>query len=254
MLHVERLGREGAERLVLVHGFTQTGRSWLDLASQLANHYEVFLVDAPGHAGSTTVDCGLWDAARLLAEAGGAAVYVGYSMGARLALHAALAHPESVRALVLVGGTAGISDASERSQRRVDDERLAERLERDGLEAFLDHWLANPLFAGLSAERTQREDRLRNTVSGLASSLRQCGTGVQDNLWPRLGELQMPVLLVAGERDSKFAEIADRMQAMIGATASLHLVPGAGHTAHLEQPEAFLRVVRDWLSGGRDRC
>jgi len=248
MLHVERLGTAGAERLVLLHGFTQTGRSWLDLAQQLADRFEVLLIDAPGHAGSATIECGLWEAADLIVEEGGPAVYVGYSMGARLALHAALAHPEAVQRLVLVGGTAGISSDDERVQRRRDDEQLAQRLERDGLERFLDHWLANPLFAGLPPERAQRADRLRNSVPGLASSLRRCGTGMQDDLWPRLGELEMPVFLMAGEHDHKFAGIAERMQTMIGSNALVHLVRDAGHTAHLEQPDEFLRAVRQWLS------
>lgn len=252
MLHVECTGTPGAPRLVLVHGFTQTCRSWLDLATRLSPEHELLLVDAPGHGGSTGVRCGLWAAADLLTQAGGPALYIGYSMGARLALHAALAHPNTVRGLVLIGGTAGIPDHRERMQRRRDDEQLAVRLEQHGLDRFLEDWLANPLFAGLTTERQQRSDRLRNDAAGLAASLRLCGTGEQEDLWPRLHELRMPVLLLTGENDEKFSEIATRMHHSIGPSSTLRTIPHAGHTAHLEQPETFVQVLQDWLSAAQD--
>jgi 2-succinyl-6-hydroxy-2,4-cyclohexadiene-1-carboxylate synthase len=92
-----------------------------------------------------------------------------------------------------------------------------------------------------------RSDRLQNTAMGLATSLRLTGTGAQDNLWDRLGELSMPVLVLAGERDAKFTDIGHRMVALIGDNATYATVPNAGHAAHLEQPSAFLAVVRKWL-------
>ena len=126
-------------RIVLVHGFTQTGASWAAIADALADDgFEVITVDAPGHGGSSAVRADLWGGAELLTDTGGPATYVGYSMGARLALHAALLRPNVVRRLVLLGATAGIEDAAERAQRRTDDERLASELERDGIGAFLD--------------------------------------------------------------------------------------------------------------------
>ena len=128
-LFVERWGA-GPPRLVLVHGFTQTGRSWATIAADLATDHEVVLVDAPGHGGSGAAPVGLVQGAELLVEAGGPGVYVGYSMGGRLALHAALAAPSSVLALVLVGATAGIEDPAERAARRAADEELAASIER----------------------------------------------------------------------------------------------------------------------------
>jgi 2-succinyl-6-hydroxy-2,4-cyclohexadiene-1-carboxylate synthase len=168
-------------------------------------------------------------------------------MGARFCLHLALANPELVRGLVLIGGTAGIEDPEERAVRRAQDLRTADRLRSEGLATFLDAWLAQPLFADLPEERSFREERLDNTVDGLVSSLEQAGTGSQDPSWHKLVRLEMPVLVVAGEHDAKFRALAERMAALIGANATLAVIPEAGHAAHLEQPDAFLAVLRPWL-------
>ncbi len=245
-LHAEREGT--GPPIVLVHGFTQTRRCWGPEATDLARDHEVIRVDAPGHGQSADILAGLRTGGRLIADQGGEATYLGYSMGARFCLHLALASPALVRGLVLIGGTAGIEDPAERAARREQDLATAARLEREGLGAFLESWLAQPLFAGLSSEAAFREERLENTVTGLMSSLEQAGTGSQDPSWHRLSSLTMPVLVVAGEQDTKFAELAERMGAEIGPNATVTLVPGAGHAAHLEQPEAFLAVLRPWLA------
>jgi 2-succinyl-6-hydroxy-2,4-cyclohexadiene-1-carboxylate synthase len=241
--------REGAgPRVVLVHGFTQTGRSWGVVADDLARDHEVVTVDAPGHGGSAGVAADLPSGAALLGAAGGEAVYVGYSMGGRLALHLALSRPDLVDGLVLLGATAGIEAMDERAARRTADEALAAALERDGLDAFLGQWLAQPLFASLSAEAADLDDRRRNTAAGLASSLRLAGTGTQEALWDRLGTLTMPVLVLAGERDDRFAALGRRMADAIGTNATFAVVPVAGHAAHLEEPRAFLALLRPWLA------
>jgi 2-succinyl-6-hydroxy-2,4-cyclohexadiene-1-carboxylate synthase len=233
-------------RLVLVHGFNQTGRSWDTVTSRLPEGFDVVALDAPGHAG-VPVAADLWGAAEMIASVGGRATYVGYSMGARLALHVALAHPGLVERLALLGSTPGIRDLNERAERRRSDDSLAASIVADGVEAFLDRWLANPMFAGLGEAAAQRDDRLRNTAEGLAGSLRTCGTGAQDDLWPRLAELDMPTLLMAGADDQKFADIAAEMAPLIGAHATVRLVEQAGHAAHLEQPGRFVELVVDWL-------
>src|SRR5205085_2027686 len=138
MLHAE-VGGHGP-RLVLVHGFTQNRNCWGPLAADLATDHEVVRIDAPGHGRSSTFHAGLRTGARLIADQGGRATYLGYSMGARFVLHLALANPELVERFVVIGGTAGIDDAEARAERRRNDEALAARLERDGLEPFLDAW------------------------------------------------------------------------------------------------------------------
>jgi 2-succinyl-6-hydroxy-2,4-cyclohexadiene-1-carboxylate synthase len=259
-------------RVVLVHGFTQTLASWEPLAARLRPRWRVVRVDLPGHGGSGAVRADLPQTAALLGRAAGLkseattqaagghmepsgnppvnevrAAYVGYSLGGRVCLRLALDRPDLVGALVLVGASPGIADAGERAERRAADEALAGELERDGVAAFLDRWLAGPLFATLPAERAGRAERLGNSAAGLAAALRLLGVGAQEPLWARLPELAAPVLLVAGERDGKFAALAGRMAAAIGPRARVALVPGAGHAAHLEQPECFGDLVQVFL-------
>lgn len=238
--------RGAGRRVVLVHGFTQTGRCWDRVADEMAEDHEVLLVDAPGHGGSGGVRADLWEGAASLGAAGGRATYIGYSMGARLCLHLALSDPGSVEALVLVSGTPGIEDPVQRADRRAADEALAERIEAEGTVRFLDEWLSAPMFAGLPADAAWRSERERNAPEGLASSLRLAGTGTQDPLWNRLDELHMPVLVVAGADDTKFAALARRMTDAIGPNATLALIPGAGHSVPWEDPDAFLDAYRRW--------
>jgi 2-succinyl-6-hydroxy-2,4-cyclohexadiene-1-carboxylate synthase len=233
--------------IVLVHGFTQTGRCWGELPDRLASRAEVLAVDAPGHGRSTGTTADLWGTADLLAAMVDApATLVGYSMGARMALHTALAHPEVVERLVLISGTAGIDDPRDRTDRRRADESLATRIEAIGVAAFLDEWLALPMFASLPEGARDRVERETNTSAGLAASLRRAGTGTQDPLWGRLAELSMPVLVVAGAADPKFAALARRL-ADGSPAATLSIVAGAGHTVHREQPDRFAALLDDWL-------
>lgn len=243
--HLRADGRD--DRLVLVHGFTQTGRCWDGFADDLARDHELVLVDAPGHGGSVDVAADLVSGALLLGDTGGPATYVGYSMGGRLALHLALARPELVPRLVLIGTTGGIDDAGERAARRAADDVLADHIEQIGVDAFLDEWLAQPLFAGLTPAAACRDERMANTAAGLASSLRQAGAGTQEPLWSRLGAIDVPVLVLAGVDDAKFSAIAGRLARAIGPNATVALIPRSGHSAQLENPADTASIVRRWL-------
>ena len=234
-------------RLVMVHGFTQTRAHWRLISGRLAVDHQVMRVDAPGHGRSPELTADMAAGADLLGATGGHATYIGYSMGGRLCLHLALARPDLVRGLVLVGATAGIEDPQERARRVAADEQLAQRLEADGVDAFLAWWLGQPLFAGLAEEAADVGARRENTAGGLAASLRRAGTGAQEPLWDHLGRLTMPVLVVAGENDRHFAAVASRLASAVGDNAELVLVPGAGHSAHLEEPWRFLDRLAPWL-------
>jgi 2-succinyl-6-hydroxy-2,4-cyclohexadiene-1-carboxylate synthase len=236
-------------RVVLLHGFTQGPRSWDALARRLAGRHEVVTPTLPGHGGAGAVQGTFEEEAAALAEAVGPppAVWVGYSMGGRLALRVALDRPDLVQRLVLLGGTAGLIDPAEREARRLVDETLASGLERKGLDRFLTGWLSQPLFKRLPPEAAGLEERRTNTVEGLASALRRLGTGAQEPLWDRLADLRIPVLLMAGEYDSKFVSIAFRLAAAIGDGAGLSFVPGAGHAAHLERPDRFAAILERFL-------
>lgn len=209
--------------------------------------HRVLTPDCPGHGAKSQVAADLTEGARLLARECGQGDWVGYSMGGRFALHVALASPEVVSRLVLVSTTPGIEDDVARQRRHEEDETRAQSLLLYGVESFLDEWLQSPLFATLPADAAGREERLSNTPEGLASSLRLAGTGTQESLWPRLGELTMPTLVVAGSRDDKFTAIARRMAEALP-RAELALLDG-GHAVHLERPAEFSELVDRFVTG-----
>jgi len=248
-MHLHRTSEGNGRESVLVHGFTQTGRSWKPVLDVLGPVGRRTTVDLPGHGWSGAERADLWRTADLLADVAhaepGPTTLVGYSLGGRCALHVVLAHPRAIERLVLVGATAGIEDEDERAARVERDETLADRIEQIGVESFLDEWLAQPLFAGLTEATAGREERLVNTPEGLASSLRLTGTGTQDPLWDRLAEIEVPVLLVAGEQDERFVAHAQRMAGLLP-DAAVAVIPGAGHAAHLEAPVAFVTAWQGW--------
>lgn len=177
---------------------------------------------------------------------------VGYSMGGRLALAYAVRNPERVRRLVLESASPGIETEEERARRREDDAALAWRIEADGIESFVAHWEAIPLFEsqGRVPEETrarQREQRLSNHPASLAASLRGLGTGSLPSYWGSLPDLGVPVLVLVGELDPKFTRIGTRMAELLP-RAGLTVVAEAGHTVHLERPDAWLEAVTPFLS------
>ncbi len=226
---------------LLVHGFTHTGASWEGVRAALPRGYRALTPDIRGHGSAR--EAGPATLPAVLADLDGAApdrfTLAGYSMGGRIALHAALspALGDRVQRLVLIGASPGIADAAERARRRATDEQLAGEIERMSIERFAETWSRSPVLAGQPAEvqAATHRDRLRSTPAGLARALRGLGTGALPSLWERLGEISIPVTLVAGERDEKFTEIARRMAATMP-DACLVIVPGAGHAVHLEAP------------------
>jgi 2-succinyl-6-hydroxy-2,4-cyclohexadiene-1-carboxylate synthase len=231
----------------MLHGFTQTSNCWGPLAGDLATDHELVLVDAPGHGGSSGVLADLEKSASLSGAVGGSGTYLGYSMGGRTALHLALARPDLVERLILIGATGGIDDDHERSDRRAADELLADRVEAIGVDQFVDEWLRQPLFSALDENVAHRTERCTNTADGLARSLRTCGTGTQRPLWSELGQLEMPVLVLVGASDAKFSDLGARLCASIGTNATFAAVPGSGHSAHLENPAGTALLIREWL-------
>ena len=236
---------------MLVHGFTQTARSWRPIADDLSRDHEIVGVDLPGHGDSGDERGDLWATADQVADAGGLAVYVGYSLGGRVCLHVAIRHPEQVRGLILIGATGGLETSSARADRRASDERLAAGIEAHGVDPFLDSWLAQPLFSRLKVDDAALADRKRNTPAGLAASLRDAGTGTQEPLWDQLGSIRVPALVMAGEHDVKFRQAAARLCDVMRPYAQQSVVPGAGHAPHLEQPTATLGLMRQWLRNNR---
>lgn len=227
------------------------------LARAFEREFETIAPDLPGHGRSLSVakhdfDTCLDDlAATLDAHGHESAHWLGYSMGARLALSVALRHPRRVASLVLLAGRAGIEDPAERAARLAADAALAARIESIGVGAFVNEWLAQPLFATLSRRgpafmAEQRRARLQNDALGLATSLRMLGPAAQSPLFTNLAQIDVPALLLAGELDARFVAIAHDLARRLP-RAEVAIVPDAGHAAHVEQPAHFQRIVADFL-------
>ncbi len=258
-LNVERWG--SGTPLVLLHGFTGSAQAWSPLRELLATRFTLVAVDIVGHGLSdkpAALDHYLLpraaaDVVRAVELAGfSRSAWLGYSMGGRLALRVATDHPQAVERLALIGASPGLASPEERAARVASDELLAQNIERDDVEAFIDYWENIPLFASqrlLPAERQAaiRAGRLRNEAVGLATSLRGMGTGTQEPLHRQLSSLAMPVLALAGELDSKYVAIAREMAAAIP-EARFASVPGAGHAAHSENPAFCGTMISSFLS------
>ncbi len=235
---------------VALHGFTGLGSDYGVLSSRLPER--THCPDLPGHGVSTFSrdnQCAFEDFSRdLLLRRSESVGLIGYSLGGRLALHAALRYPGKVRALVLIGATAGLEKEAARRERCAADEGLARMLEEQGLEAFLDYWQSHPLMRTQAVipepwRRQMMERRRRyHLAEGLATSLRRHGLGVMPPLWSELHTLQCPVLIVAGELDEKFTHLGARLAEAIPSVRRV-VLPEAGHAAHLENPPDFLRVL-----------
>jgi 2-succinyl-6-hydroxy-2,4-cyclohexadiene-1-carboxylate synthase len=261
-LHAAVLG-EPSERppVLLLHGFTGSAEAWGGaLLSGLAARRRVIALDLPGHGRSRIQEGEVApDIEETVALVGVCldelgverADWIGYSMGGRVALAAAVLSPGRIRRLVLESASPGLETEEQRATRRTEDEALASHIEERGLEWFVDHWMGLPLFESqrrLPAEvlETARERRLANDPRGLALALRRLGTGSQPDFWPDLPLVEHPTLLITGGRDTKYEGIAERMGAGLPDVRWATL-PSAGHTVHLEAPGAWLDAVTAFL-------
>jgi 2-succinyl-6-hydroxy-2,4-cyclohexadiene-1-carboxylate synthase len=229
--------------LVWLHGFTQTKDSGRTFRSILAGTHQVLTIDLPGHGENSEISASLDETADLLASALPSEPFTlgGYSMGGRVALHFAWRHRERLSSLIVLSATLGIRDDDERDARRARDNALADRVELIGAQAFLDEWLAQPMFATLPDDPLERAARSRD-ARGLANSLRNVGTGTQEWLGEQLSSVTVPALIMAGSNDTKFVGEARRLHdALVNSNASF--VPDAGHAAHLERPDEVAALI-----------
>ena len=249
---------EGAP-VTLLHGFTQSGRSWQELIATMPTGWQWVVPDLRGHGGTRTqpgapctMDACTADLEMLWNDLGIERTHlVGYSMGGRLALHVATRLPERLLSLLTIGAHAGLAEEA-REGRRQGDEALAQRIEHEGLEAFVNYWTALPMFAGLERRGPSfvaqvRAERMGNTVAGLAASLRGMGAGAMQPLWDDLPQVRMPCTFVAGQLDHGYVASARRLAALVP-NGRIEIVQRAGHTVHQERPEAFARVLATHLA------
>lgn len=239
--------------IVLLHGFTGSSSTWDRVVHALSGDFRLITIDMPGHGNTRgdvtkSMEACVQDLHRLFSHLGlNQFCLVGYSMGGRTALSYALTYQDHVAGLILESASPGLADQAAREARKASDNQLAERMERDGLEAFINYWENIPLFAtqkalDWSVQQSIRRERLNQTPSGLANSLRGMGTGSQLPNWDKLGTLTIPVLLLAGELDTKFVAINEEMKRHIP-DAELQVFPDTGHAIHIEKPTSFEQAV-----------
>ena len=203
-------------------------------------------IDLPGHGQNAEIDASLNETADLLAAVLPNEPFIlgGYSFGGRVALHFALRHPTRLHRLAVLSATRGIENLDERADRRSRDEILADHIEHVGAQVFLDEWLEQKMFANLPPDPLERAARSSN-AEGLANSLRYAGTGTQAWLAPRLPDITVATLTLAGREDLKFSAEALAIAESVP-RGRRHLINDAHHAAHLEQPdEAATSVLRD---------
>ncbi len=252
--------RAGGVPLLMVHGFTGGIDVWgSDLLDRLSRERDLILLELPGHGQSDPLrDPGAWSADRIrdgvyavqrsVAGEGGCD-WLGYSMGGRIALHAACSGVP-IRTLYLESVSPGIEDPEDR-RRRVDADQLwIDLLRSASLDTFVSRWMSQEIFRGRerlpeAVLSTQRAIRMQADPETLAACLMGLGTGTSPQQWTALANLSMPTHLLVGELDEKYARLSARMKSEIrGATREV--VAGVGHTVHLEAPDSWLA----WVAGG----
>ena len=226
--------------IVFIPGFMQSGGAWAPVADLLPERYPSLLL----RHGADTYEGRLKE----IAACGKGAVLAGYSMGGRLALHAALRHPGHFAGLVTIGTAAGIEAPGARTARGEADEKLASWMETQPIDAIVSIWERQPLFADQSDAlvASQRADRLTQDPRGLATLLRTAGQGALEPVWQRLHTLDVPLLAIAGDRDELYCQAAARMARAVPHGRAAR-VEAAGHAAHLQQPREVAGLLAEFL-------
>lgn len=247
------------DKWLLLHGFMGSRHDFDQLISALPG--TVLAIDLLGFGASApevtrverfTMANQIADLQAILIAYDWGKVHVfGYSMGGRLALGFAIAHPEQVTSLILESATAGLPTAADRAARRQADAAKAAHIRQD-FPSFVTAWETLPLFASqqqLPAHQQQqmRQQRLQQRPENVAQSLIGMGTGAQPNFWPKLAEVTVKTLLIVGEKDVKFNQLADKMLQQLP-NAQKAVIADAGHNVHFEQPNQVIARLKAHVS------
>ncbi|QHZ48182.1 2-succinyl-6-hydroxy-2,4-cyclohexadiene-1-carboxylate synthase [Bacillus sp. NSP9.1] len=256
---IEDSGLPEEKTAVFLHGFTGSVKTWDEIDNYMRGIRLIKIdllghgkTDSPREASRYTTEKQVADLEEIFDRLGLKQVFlIGYSMGGRLALSFSMIHPDRVAGLVLESSSPGLQTASEREKRREQDGRLSRRVIDEGIESFVTYWERIPLFASqrsldFSKRNKIRIERLNNNPLGIAGSLIGMGTGAQPSWWERLGELDFPVLLIAGGLDQKFVAINQEMERRIP-NSRLIVCERAGHAIHVEEPGFFGKMVSEFI-------
>ncbi len=228
--------------VLFIPGFMQRGHAWRPVAELLPERYPSTLLDHREHSLEGRL-------AEIAAAAEEGALLVGYSLGGRLALRAAVRDPGRYAGVVTVGATAGLDEPSLRSARAEADDRLAAWMEAAPIGDVVSIWERQPLFADQSEAliEEQRPGRLSHDPAELAMLLRTAGQGVLEPVWHELLTLDLPVLAIAGARDEGYVAAAQRI-ADVAPRGRAAIVEDAGHAAQLQRPERVAELIAAFLN------
>lgn len=260
-IHVTSDGCNSLPVIVFLHGFTGSTETWTEVINALQGKYKTVAIDLTGHGLSTVpTDSARYSMEEQIADLKAlfkqrkltSFILVGYSMGGRIALAYTKKHPEQVTSLILESASPGIKTKSERIARREADKQLSERIVREGVPSFVDFWENIPLFHSqkkLPKEKQNviRQERLKQSKTGLANSLLGIGTGSQPSYWDDLNSINVPVLLITGEIDMKFVNIAQEMKEYLP-LANHRTVKDVGHAIHVENPTLFATMIMEHVA------
>ena len=251
-------GRPNKPPIIFLHGFLGAGSDWGEIAAPLAEDYFCVCPDLPGHGANITRD---FDAqlsipqlalelrALCAALSLNAPIVVGYSLGGRVALAAAVQHPQFMQALMLESTSAGLDIEAERQARAATDDARAAVLLADGIAAFMRTWYAAPLFESLKMRphllAKLQAARICNDARWMSKVVSELSPGRTASVWAELPLVRLRTLLLAGALDVRYIESAQRMCAAMP-NAVCTVVADAGHNVHLEQPTAYIQALRDY--------
>jgi pimeloyl-ACP methyl ester carboxylesterase len=230
--------------LLLTHGYSSTSAMWQGQIAALSKHHKLVLWDMRGHGQSDYPDdprayseaLTVGDMAALLDEVGAErAIVGGLSLGGYMSLAFYRAHPERVRALLIIDTGPGFKkdDAREAWNRRAQE--TADRFEREGL----------AVLKSLSRERSSVSHR---DAAGLARAARGMLTQRDARVIESLPNIKVPALVVVGADDAPFLAASDYMAAKIPGAKKV-VIPAAGHAVNIDQPQAFIDAVLPFLDG-----
>jgi pimeloyl-ACP methyl ester carboxylesterase len=228
--------------LLLTHGYSSTSAMWQGQVAALSKRYRLVLWDMRGHgqsdypgdAAAYSEALTVADMAALLDAVGAdQAIVGGLSLGGYMSLAFYRAHPERVRALLIIDTGPGFrkDDAREAWNKRAYD--TAERFEREGLEV-------------LKSSSRERSTVTHRDASGLARAARGMLTQRDARVIETLPEIKVPSLIVVGADDTPFLAASDYMAAKIPGAQKV-VVPAAGHAVNIDQPQAFIEAVLPFL-------
>lgn len=241
--------------ILFLHGFMGSHEVFSDLIPIIKYVANPIGIDLLGHGRSSKFSSSdpfetsrqVDDLFKLINKITDAPPYLyGYSMGGRLALQFASAHPEMLKGLILESSNSGLTNAAKRKQRNRQDNQRARAIKND-FETFLDDWQKLPLFNNhFASEETLNHYRmiqLNQDPHQMAYSLQSFGSGVMPAV--SLDKIKIPVLLMAGENDEKYVKIMSQMQKNIN-KSRLEIIPGAGHRVHVDQPKDITDKLKDF--------